>query len=107
MKKKLLKGHFLEFGELLDVAWNLKRTLASSITNSGIDELYEAAKSAGAVGGKILGAGGGGYFLAFAPFNKRQRVRERIETLGGRVVDFQFDNRGARSWCAPGEAWSR
>jgi len=105
MKRGLLKGRLLEFGDLLDQAWALKRTLAANVTNAAIDELYAAAKSAGALGGKILGAGGGGYLLLFAPFNRRARVRERLEALGGRVIDFQFDRQGARSWWVPQELW--
>jgi D-glycero-alpha-D-manno-heptose-7-phosphate kinase len=105
MKRFLLKGQLNEFGDLLDQSWSLKRKLATNISNSSIEELYDAAKAAGAVGGKILGAGGGGYLLVFVPFNKRARVRERLESFGGRVVDFQFDQRGARSWAVSGEAW--
>jgi D-glycero-alpha-D-manno-heptose-7-phosphate kinase len=106
MKRELLKGRLLDFGDLLDQAWALKRTLATHISNDTIEELYAAAKAAGAIGGKILGAGGGGYLLFFTPFNRRARVRERLEQLGGRVVDFQFDQQGARSWCVPRELWA-
>jgi D-glycero-alpha-D-manno-heptose-7-phosphate kinase len=106
MKRELLKGRLLDFGALLDEAWALKRTLATNVSNDTIDELYAAAKGAGAIGGKILGAGGGGYLLFFTPFNRRARVRERLEQLGGRVVDFQFDQQGARSWCVPRELWA-
>lgn len=106
MKRALLRGKLLEVGDLLDQAWQLKRRLASNITNGAIDELYTEAKTAGAVGGKILGAGGGGFLMVVAPFNRRAGVRRRLEQLGGRVVDFQFDNRGARSWQAPAESWA-
>ncbi len=106
LKRALLKGRMLDFGGLLDEAWTLKRNLASAITNSHIEELYETAKSAGAIGGKILGAGGGGHLLLFAPFNKRSKVRQAIEAAGARIIDFQFEDRGAGSWATTEETWA-
>lgn len=106
MRRMLLRGKVNDFGALLDVAWNLKRRLASGISNAGIEVLYEGAKKAGALGGKILGAGGGGFLLIFAPFMRRQAVREALERAGGRIVDFQFDDRGARTWTAESETWA-
>lgn len=106
LKRSLLKGRLFEFGSLLDEAWSLKRNLASSITNSHIDEIYEAAKSAGALGGKLLGAGGGGHLLLFVPFNKRVRVRTEMERFGGHVVDFQFERQGAVSWMSTDRTWT-
>jgi D-glycero-alpha-D-manno-heptose-7-phosphate kinase len=72
--------------------------LDSSITNKSIDRLHEAAMSEGALGGKILGAGGGGYLLFFVPFHRRRAVAEILEELGGQVVDFGFDLRGLQLW---------
>jgi D-glycero-alpha-D-manno-heptose-7-phosphate kinase len=106
LKRALLKGRLLEFGQLLDEAWRLKRKLASAISNAQIEELYETAKGAGAIGGKILGAGGGGHLLLFAPFNKRARVREALEAAGARIVDFQFECDGATSWVTTEETWA-
>ena len=106
LKRALLKGHLLEFGRLLDDAWALKRNLASAITNSRIEELYDLAKGAGAIGGKILGAGGGGHLLLFAPFNRRSKVRQAMEGAGARVVDFQFEDQGATSWVTTEETWA-
>jgi D-glycero-alpha-D-manno-heptose-7-phosphate kinase len=106
MRKMLLRGKVNDFGALLDVAWNLKRRLASGISNPAIEEMYEGAKNAGALGGKILGAGGGGFLLVFAPFMRRQAVREALEAAKGRIVDFQFDDRGARTWTAESETWA-
>jgi D-glycero-alpha-D-manno-heptose-7-phosphate kinase len=106
MRRVLLRGKVNDFGALLDVAWNLKRRLASGISNPGIEELYDRAKKAGAIGGKILGAGGGGFLLIFAPFMRRQPVREALESAGGRIVDFQFDDRGARTWIAESDTWT-
>jgi len=105
LKHALLKGRLLEFGEILDASWQLKRKLASCISNAQIDELYANAKAAGAIGGKILGAGGGGYFLLVTPFTRRRRVHEALENSGGKVIDFQFEDRGVRSWSAAEETW--
>lgn len=106
MRRMLLRGKVNDFGDLLDVAWNLKRRLASGISNDSIESLYEGAKNAGALGGKILGAGGGGFLLVFTPIMRRQAVREALEIQGGRIVDFQFDSRGARTWTAEAETWA-
>jgi len=105
MRKSLLQGRIREFGDLLDAAWVLKRRLASGISNAGIDELYDSAKRAGALGGKILGAGGGGFLLVFTPFIRRQAVREELERAGGQIVDFQFDPLGQRTWVAHDDTW--
>jgi D-glycero-alpha-D-manno-heptose-7-phosphate kinase len=105
MKRRMLKGQLMAFGELLDDAWILKQRLSNSISDPSIDEMYAAAKDAGAVGGKLLGAGGGGHLLFFVPFNRRRAVRERLELHGGKIVDFQFDRSGARSWNVPSDYW--
>jgi len=105
LKRALLQNRFAEFGEILDQAWHLKKRLASGISNEGIDELYDIAKRAGAIGGKLLGAGGGGFLLFFAPFTRRDSVREHLERAGGKVVEFQFDPRGVRTWLAAGDTW--
>ena len=106
LKRALLQNRFIEFGEILDRAWHLKKRLASGISTPPIDALYEIAKSAGAIGGKLLGAGGGGFLLVFAPFTRREAVRERLEFAGGKIVDFQFDPRGVRTWLATGDTWT-
>lgn len=105
MKKALLRHKFRDFGDLLDQTWWLKKKLASAISNSAIDELYDVARKNGAIGGKILGAGGGGYLLLFVPFTRRERVAEVMERAGGRVVDFQFDGAGVRTWSASSSTW--
>lgn len=70
-----------EFGELLHQGWLAKRSLASSVSSGPIDEAYQAALSAGAIGGKLLGAGGGGFLLFMVPPHKRQAVLERLSSL--------------------------
>ena len=82
-----------EFGQLLHESWQLKRTLTGNITNSNLDEIYEAGRSAGAIGGKLLGAGGGGFMLFFVPPERRQELRMRLKNL--LCVPFGFSNRGS------------
>ncbi len=69
------------FGELLHEAWQAKRSLSPKVSNSQVDEIYESALAAGAIGGKLTGAGGGGFMLLFVPPAKREDVRERLSRL--------------------------
>jgi len=82
-----------EFGSLLHEGWQIKRSLTQKITNASIDEIYEAGLSAGALGGKLLGAGGGGFMLFFVPPERRQAVRERLKKL--LCIPFSFASRGS------------
>lgn len=82
-----------EFGHLLDESWQIKRTLTQNITNNSLDEIYEAGRSAGALGGKLLGAGGGGFMLFFVPPERRKELRMRLKNL--LCVPFSFSNRGS------------
>ncbi len=82
-----------EFGRLLHEGWQIKRSLTQKITNASIDEIYEAGLSAGALGGKLLGAGGGGFMLFFVPPERRQALRERLKKL--LCVPFAFSNQGS------------
>ena len=83
-----------DFGKLLDLSWKCKRSLSEKVTTPEIDEIYEAAIEAGAIGGKILGAGGGGFMLLFARPNRHAAIRERLKTLVH--VKFDFENTGSR-----------
>ena len=76
----------VEFGKLLDESWKLKRSLSPLITTDHIDSLYETASHWGACGGKLLGAGGGGFFLLFVPPERQLRVKEEL----GRIVHVPF-----------------
>jgi D-glycero-alpha-D-manno-heptose-7-phosphate kinase len=98
MKKALLLGRIDGFGELLHQAWEHKKSLDEGISNPRVDEMYQAARKEGAIGGKLTGAGGGGYFLFLTRFDRRHRVAGALEKLGGQVVPFQFEGRGVRSW---------
>jgi D-glycero-alpha-D-manno-heptose-7-phosphate kinase len=84
---------FAEFGRLLHESWQIKRTLTQNITNSSLDDIYEAGRSAGALGGKLLGAGGGGFMLFFVPPERRKELRARLKNL--LCVPVAFSNRGS------------
>jgi D-glycero-alpha-D-manno-heptose-7-phosphate kinase len=82
------------FGELLDEAWVLKKSLSPEVSNGMVDELYGRARDAGAIGGKITGAGGGGFLLLFVPPSAQERVRE---ALGRQIhVPFHFESGGSQ-----------
>ncbi len=83
-----------EFGRLLHEGWKVKRSLTQKITNSDINEIYEAGLDAGALGGKLLGAGGGGFLLLYVPPERRDDVRRRLKKL--LCVPFAFSNRGSQ-----------
>ena len=83
-----------ELGELLHESWRLKRELADRVSNNQIDEIYEAGREAGATGGKLLGAGGGGFMVFFVEPEKREQVRERLKNLIH--VNVGFDNDGSK-----------
>jgi D-glycero-alpha-D-manno-heptose-7-phosphate kinase len=82
------------FGELLHEAWQNKRSLSNMVTTPGIDHIYEAARDAGAIGGKLLGAGGGGFMLLFAKPERHAGIRERLSELIH--VPFNFEDSGSR-----------
>ena len=98
MKNALLRRRLNEFGELLHYAWENKKKLSSKITNPHIEEMYEEARKAGALGGKISGAGGGGYLLLYCSFEKKHKVEERLRKMGGTITDFAFDSYGLQTW---------
>lgn len=98
-------GDIARFGSLLDEGWRAKRALNASISTAHVDEIYDAARHAGALGGKLLGAGGGGFILLFARPGDQQRVREQL----GRLihVPFKFDASGSRIiFYEPGEDYA-
>jgi len=98
MKEALLKGRLHEIGEILDYGFQQKRKIAANISNTQMDEIYEAAKKAGATGGKISGAGGGGFMFFYCPGNARYKVIETLSNFGGEIKPYQFTNGGLRSW---------
>ena len=106
MKDELLKGNLHSFGKLLDYGWQSKKRMSSKITNPQIDELYDEAIKAGALGGKLLGAGGGGYLLMYCPYNVKHKAAARMEQMGGQMADWNFELRGAQSWIADENRWN-
>jgi D-glycero-alpha-D-manno-heptose-7-phosphate kinase len=98
MKNALLQGRVNEFGALLHDSWMNKKKMASQISDPFIDELYESARKHGATGGKISGAGGGGYMFFYCPADKKNVVRRQLERRGAQVVDFNFEFDGLQTW---------
>jgi D-glycero-alpha-D-manno-heptose-7-phosphate kinase len=98
MKECILKGKINEIGEILDFGWKYKKQLTREITNPVIEEVYEAAKEGGATGGKISGAGGGGFMILYCPNNARYKVIEKLSHIGGKFKRFQLAKYGLSSW---------
>ncbi|MBI4844369.1 MAG: GHMP kinase [Nitrospirae bacterium] len=98
MYQTLASGELDKFGRLLDNSWNKKRSLSSMVSTKHIDEIYQKAKEAGALGGKITGAGGGGCMIFFCKSNKEHEVTKCLEEMGVKVIDFTFDNDGLVVW---------
>ena len=98
MKLALLKGDMEEFGRILGQAWEDKKKMAGAITNPIIQEAFDAAMAAGAVAGKVSGAGGGGFIMLMVPPVRKMAVVRALEGLPGKVVPFQFTERGAHAW---------
>jgi len=92
----LVRGDLDRYGELLHHHWTQKRKLASKMTDEKIDEYYEAARKAGAIGGKLMGAGGGGFFMFYVRPAERRRVTDAMIARGLRPLRFRFDLDGAR-----------
>lgn len=100
MKDKLLKGSLKKFGELLDETWQIKKTFSDRITNSQIEKIYDTAKREGALGGKLLGAGHGGYMLFYCDPKHQPRVIESLQALGAVNETFDFVETGIQTWAA-------
>lgn len=98
MRNHLLRGRLLEFAQLLHEAWEIKRTLGEKITNSRLDAIYNGARKNGAVGGKLLGAGGGGFFLFYVTPYSRYELLDWLQKEGLSYKPFRFDSYGLRSW---------
>jgi D-glycero-alpha-D-manno-heptose-7-phosphate kinase len=95
-KRLLMSGQIDQYGDLLHEHWMNKRKLASNMTDSNIDEHYEAARKAGAVGGKLMGAGGGGFFMFYVRPENRRVLYETLVARGLQPLRFHFDFDGAR-----------
>ena len=98
MKEALLTGKLSEIGEILDFGFQQKKLMAEGISNSRMDEIYETARKAGATGGKISGAGGGGFIIFYCPKNSKYKVIQGLEKFGGYPKNYQFVKHGLKSW---------
>jgi D-glycero-alpha-D-manno-heptose-7-phosphate kinase len=96
VRRLLVKGEINAYGELLHEHWMNKRKLASNMTDPTIDAHYEAARAAGAIGGKLMGAGGGGFFMFYTPPSDRRRVYAELSRRGLTPLRFRFEASGAR-----------
>lgn len=98
MKEALLRGELSRIGDILHFGWQNKKQMANSISNDLIDTVYETALAHGAIGGKISGAGGGGFMFFYCPGVTKVKVAKAIESLGGRVQPFKFTQQGLTTW---------
>ena len=98
MKEALLMGQLDKVGEILDFGWKNKKKMARGITNPFLEEIYKTAKDTGASGGKISGAGGGGFMIFYCPDNARLHVVEALKKYGGEVKRYEFVQEGVTTW---------
>ncbi len=98
MKKALLTGRIDEIGTILHHGWVEKKKMAEGISNEEIEEIYKAARNAGASGGKISGAGGGGYMMLYCPGTSRYAVMEALKDFDGYFQSYKFEKIGMTSW---------
>ena len=98
MKEALLTGKIDEIGKILDFGFRYKKQMAQGISTSIMDDIYESALKAGASGGKISGAGGGGFMMFYCPANTHYKVREALKNFGGEFYRYEFVKNGMLSW---------
>lgn len=98
MKEAVLKGEIHNIGTILDYGFKYKKQMASGISNDAMDHVYQTALNAGATGGKISGAGGGGFMMFYCPANTRYAVQEALKQFGGEFRHYQFVEQGLSTW---------
>lgn len=98
MKEALLRGEIDKIGEILHYGWSHKKRMAAGITNPEIERVYDVALANGASGGKISGAGGGGFMILYAPYTANHRLARALTTLGGTVFRYNFVDHGLITW---------
>lgn len=98
MKEALLKGEIDNIGKILDYGFRYKKQMAQGISNDNIDKLYESVLAAGATGGKISGAGGGGFMMFYCPGTTRYAVQQVLEQFGGELKQYRFTDHGLVTW---------
>lgn len=100
MRNQLLRGKLLEFGKSLNEAWQLKRKFSGKISTKKIDAIYDNALKCGALGGKLLGAGGGGFFIFYVPPFRKHELMTNLEGAGLKIRPFRFEPEGLKAWTA-------
>ncbi len=98
MKEAILMGELDKIGKILDFGWQFKKNLAEGVSNAYIDEIYDTAMKNGATGGKISGAGGGGFMFFYCPENNRSKVIGALSKFGGQTKRYEFTSRGLATW---------
>ncbi len=98
MKEAILRGDLKRYSDILRQSWDAKKRLAASVSNPHLDAIYDDAINAGALSGKISGAGGGGFFMFFVPPNKRMALIRQLQNRKGQVINFHFTSIGSQSW---------
>lgn len=98
MRNDLLRGRLMQFGRSLDRAWQFKRQFSDRISTTRLDLIYTNAKVHGALGGKLLGAGGGGFFLFYVPPFRKHELISYLEASGLRIQSFRFESQGLQAW---------
>jgi D-glycero-alpha-D-manno-heptose-7-phosphate kinase len=98
MKEAILMGELDKIGNILDFGWQFKKNLAEGVSNAFLDEIYETAMQNGATGGKISGAGGGGFMFFYCPGNTRSKVIEALRKFGGQTKRYEFTSKGLSTW---------
>ncbi|MEN9918483.1 MAG: hypothetical protein RL662_919 [Bacteroidota bacterium] len=98
IKEAILKNNLDAIGDILHAGWEYKKNMADGISTPFFEEIYDTAIKAGSTGGKISGAGGGGYVFFYCPDNTRFEVAKALETLGGKVQPYHFTKKGLETW---------
>ena len=98
MKEAILRGDLSKYANIMRQSWESKKLLAASVSNPLLDAIYDEAIEAGALAGKISGAGGGGFFMFFVPPKKRMALIRKLQKRDGQVINFHFTSVGSQSW---------
>ena len=98
IRNHLLRGRLREFGKSLNKAWDTKKKFSKMITNDVIDDIYTGSLDNGAIGGKLLGAGGGGFFVFFVPPQSKHNLIDYLESQKLNTKPFRFESEGLVSW---------
>jgi D-glycero-alpha-D-manno-heptose-7-phosphate kinase len=102
MKEAILRGDLRRYAQILGRSWSAKKQMASGISNAAIDAVFDSAMTAGALAGKISGAGGGGFMMFFVPPERRMGLLRELARFPGRIMNFHFTGDGAQSWTMEG-----